>query len=208
MNERQRFISTSSLGGGNEGMALVLAILVLAAVAVLAIALSTDTTLRVKTSAAHKNRIFAFSYSDLAARIIPRIIEDNIAQSGWNSSDARWDAERGAYRYTPPGKKPYILVYENSFATLENGSRNAVTINAYVDNHQVISENPAGAAINIARRGELAPGAAIQMAAGYEGIGKGAAGGGYHAYYDCECAGRGRNKALAIVEKFHRHVSQ
>jgi len=189
-------------------MALVLVLLIMAAVSILAIAISTDSTIQIKASSNRKDKTFSFTYADFATQVISQLIEDNIFQSGWDSSNARWDNSYNAYRYTPAGKNPYILVYENSFATLEDYSYNAITINSHIVNGVLTTSPSGGSYVNIHRTGGLASGAAIQMAAGYEGVGKGAASGGYHSYYDCDCNGLGANQASTIIEKYHRHVSK
>ena len=176
-----------------DGMALVICLLVMTVVAMIGVGVMTDSTIEIKIAANQKNKAISFSNADLGSNIAPKIIEDNIFEAGWGSSDPKWDAGEGAYKYC---ETPLIYVYENSFATLIASSPGAITVTG----------SDINAVVDINKTGKLATGAAIQMAAGYEGVGKGAAGGGYHAYFRCSGTGTTANKTTTIVENYYRYV--
>jgi len=188
-----------------NGMALVICLLVMTVVAMIGVGVMTDSTIEIKIAANHKNKAISFSNADLGSKIAPKIIEDNIFEAGWSSSDPKWDSSEGAYKYC---ETPLIYVHENSFATLtryiptteipyRSDSPGAITI----------TSDDINTTVDISKTGKLATGAAIQMAAGYEGVGKGAAGGGYHAYFRCNGSGTTpNNTATTTVENYYRYV--
>jgi len=205
-------LSTISRKSSNQrGMALVLTLLILATASIIAVGINTDSTIEIKIGANQKDKIFSFTYGDFAAQIAPMIIEDNIYHSGWSNVDARWDSslDPPAYRYTPSSMEPFILVYKKSFSDLGTLSTKAILINCVKQSDGTIDITaPGGAFIDVSKKGGLAPGSAIQMAAGYEGIGKGSGGGGYHAFYHFDCDGEGINQARSKTEMYYRHVSK
>ena len=203
--------SSKARFSNQRGMALVLTLLILATASIIAIGINTDSTIEIKISANLKDKTFSFSYGDLATQIAAKIIEDNIYDAGWSNADPKWDSsiDPPAYRYTPTSMDPFVLVYEKSFSTIAALTTKAILLNCTKQSNGTIDINsPGGALIDVNKKGKLSPGSAIQMAAGYEGIGKGASGGGYHAYYHFSCEGEGINKAISRTEKYYRYVAK
>ena len=187
-----------------NGMALVICLLIMTVVAMIGIGVMTDSTIEIKIATNHKNKATSFNYADLGCNISPKIIEDNIFEAGWGSGDPKWDAAApngGAYKFY---EDPLIYVYENSFATLTDSSPTAIW---FPDPNHPSDPGEHIVVVEVDKIGKLSTGSAIQMAAGYEGMGKGAAGGGYHAYFRCNSDGRvPENPTTTVVETYYRYV--
>ncbi len=177
-----------------NGLALVICLLVMVAISMIGIGVMTDSTIEIKIAANHKNKTLSFVNADLGSNISPKIIEDNIYDAGWSSSDPGWDATENAYKYcnTPP-----IYVYEGSFATLTNTSNDAI----------IATDTDIYTTVDIDKTDKMATGASIQMAAGYEGVGKSVGSGGYYAYFGCFNTGTVPNLSTTTeIENYYRYI--
>jgi hypothetical protein len=162
--------------------------------ALIGIGVMTDSSISIKIATNHKNKSISFINADLGSNISPKIIEDNIFAAGWDSSDPKWDTGESAYKYC---NSPPIYVYESSFATLTNTSNNAI----------IATDTDIYTTVDIDKTDKMATGSSIQMAAGYEGVGKSAGSGGYYAYFGCFNTGTVPNISTTTeVDNYYRYV--
>jgi len=186
----------------NEGgMALVACLLIMMLLAMIGVGITTDSTIEIKIAGNQKDKVVSFQNSDAATTAAPEFIEDNL------------DHPRGTvpYVYSGSGADPVITVYKDNFAELSNDdnkdprdpANDWITMIGTDDAGDI--NQPMRATVNVTAYGRYAAGSAIQMAAGYEGVGKSAASGGYHAFYRC----RGREQqgsTNSFTEVYYRHI--
>jgi hypothetical protein len=177
-----------------RGMALISALLLLMIVSLMAVGMSTDTSMDVRIAGYEKFKAISFGYAEAALNAGSEVLEDNIYEAGW----------------TLPTDYPNLsALYTGNIAIVNNGS-------FYMDSN--LGPPPAKPVKNLLITGDieaevvvqrllskLAEGGATQMAAGYEMLGKGAAGGGIHILYNFEAEGTGTDQALTKLGMHYRH---
>lgn len=198
-----------------QGMALVICLMIMVVMALIATGVTTNSTVEIKISGNQRNKAVSFNNADVGTGITPEIIEQNLDAVSWESSDSGWNAT-----HTP---QAYL------FLTADNNGDGTNDMSIFVNEdpkynpaHKIafstLTSTPltgeieitgdASSSVDLSKTGGLAAGNAMQMAAGYEGLGKGAGGGGYHAYYLCDSTGFAGNNTTTANELYYRHVAK
>ena len=205
-----------------QGMALVVCLMIMVVMALIATGVTTNSTVEIKISGNQRNKAVSFNNADVGTGITPEIIEQNFDAVSWDSGDHRWDAAEAAYLFLSADNNGdstddlQILVSEDAagsgkiaFATISSTLSNVITIRSKIDSlGKTLPAWETITSVDVGKTGGLAAGNAMQMAAGYEGLGKGAGGGGYHAYYLCDSTGTAGNNTTTASELYYRHVSK
>ncbi len=191
-------------------MALVVCLMIMVVMALIATGVTTNSTVEIKISGNQRNKAVSFNNADVGTGITPEIIEQNLEDTSWDSGDPGWVAADAAYLFLSADNDgdgtddTQILVHEDAagsgkiaFSTISGTLAGVVTIAG-----DIVTS------VDISKTGGLAAGNAMQMAAGYEGLGKGASGGGYHAYFLCDSTGSAGNNTTTANELYYRLVSK
>jgi len=148
-----------------KGSTLIISVLILLLLTIIGIAATNTSTIEILISGNDKVHKMAFHQADGGTEVGIELVEQNIYVAGFDAVDL---ANLGGvnatnanlYMNADPGMPPFAA-YDAHYEG--NGTRTNLRVGG----------NP-----------ELSTGSAIQMAAGYEGIGKGAAGSGGFIVYD------------------------
>lgn len=179
----------------NEGSALLMALLILLVVTVIGV--SSMRTSSVEVKIASNDRLYKTSFyaAEGGTEVGRELVEQNLACatgfssdviSGKNSKSVKLTDRRFAFKETPPaGDYPSDSEYDIRWPD-----------DTTVPHTNVVAYGNT----------ELSTGSAIQMAAGYEGRGKGAAGGGAQIIYNIYSRHQGRQKSTACIRVNYRHV--
>jgi hypothetical protein len=179
-----------------RGMVLISALLLLMIVSFMAVGMSTDTSMDVRIAGYQKYKAVSFGYAESAVNTGTEILEDNIYESGWSGTDIPYP--NLSDQYDPDDGITIVGSTNGSFYLDENFGRNQ-TLNMIGDiEAEVVVQRIVT---------KLGPGGATQMAAGYEMLGKGAAGGGIHVIFNLEAQGKGAGQARSDVGMYYRHVT-
>ncbi|MCK5323248.1 MAG: pilus assembly PilX N-terminal domain-containing protein [Desulfobulbaceae bacterium] len=175
-----------------RGMALISALLLIMIVSLMAVGISSDTSMDVRIAGYQKFKAISFGYAESGSNTATEILEENIFDTGWSG--------------TPPFSYPHLSASYNGTVTIYDGD---FCLNANAANNTVIEMTGDIVADIIIQRllSMLATGGAIQQAAGYEGLGKGAGGGGVHVIYNFETRGQGSESAETLVGQHYRYVT-
>jgi Tfp pilus assembly protein PilX len=176
-----------------SGMALVICLLVMVVLTMIGIGITMDSTTEIKIAGNLKNKAVSFQNADSGTTAAPEIIEDNLE----NPRNA------APYIYSDDNQVPAIKVLVANIASLSDTPTEIININAAAATG--VSKLPINTTIDIIKTGHLSTGNAIQMAAGYEGVGKSAASGGYHAYFRCQSHDK-QGGTVSNAEILYRHV--
>ena len=176
-----------------RGMALISALLLIMIVSLMAVGISSDTSMDVRIAGYQKFKAISFGYAESGSNAATEILEENIFDTGWSSGG-------GAFAY------PHKSASYTGDITINDGD---FCLNANAANNTVIEMTGDIVADIIIQRllSMLATGGAIQQAAGYEGLGKGAGGGGVHVIYNFETRGQGSESAETLVGQHYRYVT-
>lgn len=205
-----------------KGMALVICLMIMVVMALIATGVTSNSTVEIKIAGNQRNKAVSFNNADVGTGITPEIIEQNLDAASWNSSDASWVAAEAAYLFLSAdndgdGTDDFqILVHEDAggsgkiaFSTISTTLSKVVTIRSKINSlGNILPAWNNITSVDVGKTGGLAAGNAMQMAAGYEGMGKGAGGGGYHAYYLCDSTGIAGNNTATANELYYRHVAE
>lgn len=179
---------------GERGMALISALLLLLVISLLAVGISMDSSMDIRFAAYQKFRARSFGAAESGMMAASDILESNIDDSGWDTS--------------PPFTFPHLSAeYVGTLKIVGNGA-------FYLDEN--LGENP-----TMAMTGDIpadviiqkvnsvvAKGGAMQVAAGYAGMGKGLGGGGAHILYNIEAAGTDADNVRTRVAMHYRVVTK
>lgn len=176
-------------------MALVTCLLIMVVLAMIGIGITTDSTIEIKIAGNQKNKAVSFQNADTGTMAAPEIIEDNLDNQRPSSP----------YVYSNSSADPTITVHTTNFASLSEGTILTPGITIVGTDDTSDANLPIKTAVAVSKTGRLAAGSAIQMAAGYEGVGKGAASGGYHAYYRCQSSDN-QGGTASNTEIYYRYV--
>jgi Tfp pilus assembly protein PilX len=183
----------------DSGMALVVCLLIMVVMAMIGIGVTMDSTLEIKISGNYKDKAVSFQNADAGLSASPEIIEDNL------------DNTRSVepYTYSDDNKVPVIKVNSKAFTNLpayiSKPLPSSPTIEFTSSAGTGVSKIPMKTGVYISKTGHFSAGSAILMAAGYEGVGKAAAAGGYVVYFRCLSQDR-QGGATSRTELFYRHV--
>lgn len=175
-------------------MALVTCLLIMMALTMIGIGITTDSTIEIKIGGNFKNKAVSFQNADSGTAAAPEIIENNLETNQGSSP----------YTYSDSGANPVITVHTISFRELNEGTVLDPAITITGNDITTDVNAPIKVTIAITRTKRLAAGNAIQMAAGYEGIGKSAANA-VHEYYRCQSHDN-QGGAISNTEIYYRHI--
>ena len=182
--------SASQIINNESGVALIFALMMLLLLTVIGISALTNTDLETSIAGNHKAYKMTFYAADAGNEISKELIEQAI--------DGRWQNDATGTR--PVGQ---VTVKEEAFwlkTDLGTTQPDSTNYDATLDfgrgsTYMVFGANT-----------ELSSGGAVQMAAGYEGVGKGAAGGGAQLIYDTRSLHEGVSRGRAQVKGQWRHL--
>ena len=196
MNEHSDRIRVVS---DERGMALISALLLLLVVSLLAVGLSMDSSMDVRLAAYQKFKARAFGFAESGLMAGADILESNVADSGWD----------------PPSPFEFPHLSDDYVGTLLiDPDDSGVTGTFYLDknpnenttmamtgdiNADVITQNVVS---------KITSGSAMQVAAGYAGVGKGLGGGGAQVIFNIESTGTDAVNAAATVAMDYRMVTK
>ena len=173
-----------------RGMALISALLLIMIVSLMAVGISSDTSMDVRIAGYQKFKAVSFGYAESGSSAATEILEENIFDAGWTGTTY-----------------PHLnTISYNGTVTIDDGD---FYMKANPSNNRVVNMTGDIKADIIIQRllSMLATGGAIQMSAGYEGVGKGAGAGGVHVIYDIETLGRGSDSAESLLGQHYRYVT-
>ena len=178
------------IGSNEKGSTLLLSILILLLLTVIGIAATNTSTIEILISGNDKWHKMAFHQADGGTEVGIELVEQNLNLFGFDATEL---ANLGDVNATNPN------LYMNEIPSMpSDGNRDAYLPRNYGGN---------GPHTNLTIYGntELSTGSAIQMAAGYEGIGKGAAGGGGRIVYDIwsQHIGVANSEAIILLQWIH-----
>ena len=173
-----------------KGSTLLISVLILLLLTIIGIAATNTSTIEILISGNDKLHKMAFHQADGGAEVGIELVEQNINMAGFNAAEL---AGLGDINATSD------KLYLNTTPSMPcDGNRDAYLPKNYGGNgphtNLTVGGNP-----------ELSTGSAIQMAAGYEGTGKGAAGGGGEIVYDIwsQHIGVANSKAMIFLQWIH-----
>ena len=154
-----------------KGSALIISVLILLLLTVIGIAATNTSTIEILISGNDKAHKMAFHQADGGIEVGIELLEQNIMLAGFDSTDL---ASLGDVNVTSPN------LYLNDVPGMPSDSNR----DAYLPGNYAGNDPHTNLSIGINAKGYPLSGGAIQMAAGYEGKGKSAAGGGGYVAYD------------------------
>ncbi|MBW1931981.1 MAG: hypothetical protein JRI67_03015 [Deltaproteobacteria bacterium] len=175
-----------------KGSALVLSVLILLLLTIIGIAATNTSTIEILISGNDKVHKMAFHQAEGGTEVGIELLEQNISLAGFTSTEL---ANLGDVNATTPN------LYLNITPGMPPSDTNR---DAYLPRSYGV--NGPHTNLRIGGNPELSTGGAIQMAAGYEGIGKSSAGGGSCVVYDIWSQHIGRANSEAIILLQWRHV--
>jgi hypothetical protein len=154
-----------------KGSTLIYSVLILLLLTVIGIAATNTSTIEILISGNDKAHKMAFHQADGGIEVGIELLEQNIKLAGFDATDL---ANLGDVNATSTN------FYLNDIPDMPSDSNR----DAYLPGNYAGNDPHTNLTIGINASGYPLSGNAIQMAAGYEGIGKGAAGGGGYVIYD------------------------
>lgn len=179
---------------GEQGMALISALLLLLVISLLAVGLSMDSSMDIRFAAYQKFQAKAFGAAESGMMAASDILESNIDESGWDTA--------------PPFTFPHLSPdYVGTLQIVDGGT-------FYLDENltedqtlDMTGDIPADVVIQKVNS-VVAKGGAMQVAAGYAGMGKGLGGGGAHILYNIEADGSDADNVSSRVAMHYRVVTK
>lgn len=182
-----------------DGFVVVLALVLLVLLTVLGLSAITDSTIEVQIADNMKLNKQALYEADSGVEVGIEMLEQNIACPSGFASD-----NLAIGPIVTVVNKDFWLQTDDSFATL------TLLTHYPTDSNRDISIDTDDSAphtdLSIWGSTEFSTGGALQMAAGYEGLGKGAAAGGASLVYEIYARRYGIKNSQAVVHARFRHV--
>lgn len=185
-----------------EGFVLVASLLILLVLTVMGIAVNRNTELEWRIAMNERHQKDAFYSADAATELAAEVLEQSIACLGFDSSTAK----------DLPGQIT-VRVEANAGGFWRQYATSGIPVDLIPSNQNRDLVYPAGAAddaphanIRIAGDTKLTTGAAIQMAAGYEGLGKAMGSGGVSLVYNINAQAIGNNGSQSTVCVQYAHI--
>jgi len=177
--------------GDQRGMALISALLLLLVVSLMAVGVSMDTSMSVRIAGYQRFKARSFGFAESGVMAATDILEDNIHDAGsWALGS--YPNLSGDYNGT--------LAIRDSGKFYMNANKDAKTVMEMTGDIQ--------ADIVVQRLVAIqAEGGAIQMAAGYAGLGKGAGAGGANLIYNIMSTGSDSAQSRTDLALHYRHVT-
>lgn len=179
-----------------QGFVLITAIMMLVVLMVIGIAATNTTTIELQISGNDKSAQMAFYGADAGNELSKELIEQAIDARGWQN-EANSDKYLGIVNIS---NKDFWL---NDVLDPDPVVDSPTSANRDVE----LPFDRGTTRLRVGGVGELAAGGAIQMAAGYEGVGKGAAGGGSWVLYNVRSRHEGVNNSQQQIRGQWRHVN-
>jgi Tfp pilus assembly protein PilX len=194
-------IEQGNLTGLNQrGIVLVSALMMLVVLSLMAVGLSMDSSMNVRIAGYQRLKARSFGFAESALRASSDILEDNIYEAGWPDSAAApypnlSDDYAGGTVMIQPGHGAFYM-NDNPGTCGEGAMTLAMTgdIQANVAVQKLVAKT--------------ATGGALQVAAGYSGIGKSGAAGGTHILYNIRATGLEQNDTVSEVAMHYRVVTK
>jgi Tfp pilus assembly protein PilX len=185
-----------------QGMALVSALLLLVVLSLMAIGLSMDSSMNVRIAGYERLKARSFGFADSGLMASSDILEDNIYEAGWPDSAAA-PYPNLSLNYDPHPGGIMIMQNQGAFYMKDNPG----TCGEGDTTMRMTGDIQADVAVQklIAK---TATGGALQVAAGYSGIGKSQAGGGTHILYNLRSTGVELNGTCTEVAMHYRVVTK
>jgi hypothetical protein len=194
-----------SIVNNNRGSALVVALLMLVVLTLIGISATTTTTFELQIAGNDKLFKKAFYSADGATEMGGELIEQNIEDRDW---DFGVDGVNPPSAGNPLNRGNVSILSENPYMNRDSTDPDPIPSDSNRD-----ALYPRGAAnsdphTNIKAVGNttLSTGSAVQLIAGYEGKGKGAAGGGAWITYDVRAQRRDLRNTEVMIRLGWRHV--
>ncbi len=175
-----------------NGSAIVFAILILAVLTIIGISSITTSTIETKIDTNDRLYKTAFYAADGGTEVGREMIEQNLACA--------------AGFLAQPLTIGSLVVEDRVFAYKEDAPLVDYPSDTTRDLHFPADDTQPHTNIVVFGDTELSTGSALQMAAGYEGKGKGAAGGGASIIYDISSKHEGRRNSKAHIMVNYRHL--
>ncbi|MBW1819081.1 MAG: hypothetical protein JRJ60_18230 [Deltaproteobacteria bacterium] len=179
-----------------KGSVLVISMLVLVLLTLVGIAATTTTTIEINIAGNERFHAVAFYEADAGVELAQELLEQNIAcPEGFTANESAGALVEG----TIVVNEESLAFYQNLEAPRPSDSERDMFMPA---------DYGGGPHTNFTFGGRtvFSSGSALQMAAGYEGIGKGAAGGGAYVLYDILAQHQGVARSESIVRIQWRHI--
>jgi hypothetical protein len=193
-----------------RGSALVVALLMLVVLTLIGISASSTSTFELQISGNDKLYKMAFYQADGGTEAGAELIEQNIEERDWNKVDGNGDLDPTTGTLIS-GSDPYYrgnvgVESPNPYLNTDIGA----TVPSDGNRDAVIPQNPAAGEphTNILMGGDsvLSTGSAVLLASGYEGMGKGAGGGGVWIVYNIRAQHQGVRNSTSRINQQWRHV--
>lgn len=179
------------IAGNENGSALIFAVMILAVLTIIAVSTIKTSTVEVKISSNDKVYKTAFYAADGGTEVGREMIEQNLACANGFALE--------------PLTIGTFVVEDAVFAYKEDPPVGDFPSDTERDLHFPADDTQPHTNIVAYGNTQLSPGNALQMISGYEGKGKGAAGGGAQIVYDLHSKHEGKDSAVTI-EINYRHV--
>ena len=195
-----------------RGSALVVALLMLVVLTLIGISASTTTTFELQISGNDKLYKMAFYQADGGTEAGAELIEQNIEERDWNKVDGSGDLDPTTGT-TIDDSNPYYR--GNLRIESENPYLNLDPVDPVPSDTNRDAVIPAGSApgstaphtnIRVGGNSVLSTGSAVLLASGYEGMGKGAGGGGVWIIYNVRAQHEGVRNSTSRINQQWRHV--
>jgi len=184
-------VKNHSVFSDDRGMALVAVLLILMAVALMGVGLSADSSMDVRIAGYQKYKAVSFGFAESSLYATTDVLEANNEDGGWANDNIAY---------------PHI---SNVYATTLGSTILVVNRELYLTGGDVEYGGLIRSSVAVTyEETRLGEGEAIQMAAGYEGVGKGAGGGGVHVIYDMIADGVGVENITTRLGIGYRHVTK
>ncbi len=192
-----------------DGYVLVGSLLILLLLVIIGIAATSSTTLELQVAGNDRVRKETFYQADGGTQLATRLLEESLGTpGGFNALDGNNVLD------DPVSPNDTILIVDADLSNNENTARNELSVLDTVRDIAFFPSdyNPADPNVvphtNIIMDGvtTTAAGSGLQMLSGYEGMGKGTAGGGGQMLYTIYSQHTGRSQSEAVVRVDWRHI--
>lgn len=193
--------------GDEGGFVLIGALLILMLLVIIGISATTNTSLELQIAGNDRTHKETFYQADGGAQFAARLVEETIGSDGFtagvlidpnkpNNSILIINADfRNVTKGLPPDPPSNMITASRDWVYFPNGY-NPAAPNAIPHTNITIADGDTG----------LVAGAGLQMLAGYEGKGKGTAGGGARIDYKIYSQHIGQSNSESIIEVQWRHL--
>lgn len=183
------------VANNEEGFVLVGALLILLLLVLIGIAATTTTTVEIQVAGADRMRKETFYNADSGVQLAARLVEENLG-----CSDGFADGGGGEATINGQVQVTDIRFSQNTSATMpSDANRDLYYPQDYAGNEPHTNMTVGGTSTSAA-------GAGLQMIAGYEGKGKGSAGGGGLINFNIYSQHKGQNNSESVVQAEWQHV--